>query len=177
MNWELFVGLRYLRSRRREAFVSVITIISTLSVLIGVMVLTVVLAVMTGFEEDLRARILGLHPHLRVGVVLGEGMGGEAADIAALVADDSDVDRANPGYLRLITEAIAATLGQEQAKGQECRVCACQVSIGRRHQFLAAWAGFAALRRVWIRALAFFPALVFGYLSAVFCRYRKPPPG
>ena len=54
MGWELFVGFRYLRSRRRENFVSVITLISTLSVLLGVMVLTIVLSVMTGFEEDLR---------------------------------------------------------------------------------------------------------------------------
>ncbi len=60
MGWELFVGLRYLRSRRRENFVSVITVISTLSVLLGVMVLTIVLSVMTGFEEDLRSRILVL---------------------------------------------------------------------------------------------------------------------
>jgi len=62
MSWELFVGLRYLRSRRNDAFVSVITLISTLGVMLGVMVLTMTLAIMTGFEEDLRARILGLHP-------------------------------------------------------------------------------------------------------------------
>ena len=73
MSWELFVGLRYLRSRRSEAFVSVITLISTLGVLLGVMVLTMTLAIMTGFEEDLRARILGLHPHLRVTSRLGTG--------------------------------------------------------------------------------------------------------
>lgn len=71
MSWELFVGLRYLRSRRSEAFVSVITFISTVGVLLGVMVLTMTLAIMTGFEEDLRARILGLHPHLRVTNRLG----------------------------------------------------------------------------------------------------------
>lgn len=111
MNWELFVGLRYLRSRRREAFVSVITIISTLSVLLGVMVLTVVLAVMTGFEEDLRARILGLHPHLRVGVVLGEGMGGEAVDLAALVADDPDVAEA----AAVVTAQVMVAVGERLA--------------------------------------------------------------
>ena len=55
MSWELFVSLRYLRSRRNERFVSVITGISASSVLLGVMVLTIVLSVMTGFEEDLRA--------------------------------------------------------------------------------------------------------------------------
>ena len=74
MGWELFVGFRYLRSRRRENFVSVITLISTLSVLLGVMVLTIVLSVMTGFEEDLRSRILGLHAHLSLSDRLGRGM-------------------------------------------------------------------------------------------------------
>lgn len=91
MSWELFVGLRYLRSRRNEAFVSVITVISTLGVLLGVMVLTMTLAIMTGFEEDLRARILGLHPHLRVSNRLGTGVIDKPEDIVAALRSDSRV--------------------------------------------------------------------------------------
>jgi lipoprotein-releasing system permease protein len=66
MRYELFVGLRYLRAKRREAFISLITLIATGGVAIGVMTLNIVLSVMTGFEEDLRDRILIFEPHLVV---------------------------------------------------------------------------------------------------------------
>ena len=96
MRWELFVGLRYLRSRRRENFVSVITVISTLSVLLGVMVLTIVLSVMTGFEEDLRSRILGLNPHIRIGEQLAGGVIRDPDELAAIVAEQPHVIAAAP---------------------------------------------------------------------------------
>jgi lipoprotein-releasing system permease protein len=96
MGWELFVGFRYLRSRRRENFVSVITLISTLSVLLGVMVLTIVLSVMTGFEEDLRSRILGLHAHLSLSDRLGRGMIDTPNELAKLMAEDPRVAAAAP---------------------------------------------------------------------------------
>ncbi|MBI5504907.1 MAG: ABC transporter permease [Deltaproteobacteria bacterium] len=91
MSWELFVGLRYLRSRRSESFVSVITLISTLGVLLGVMVLTVALSIMTGFEQDLRSRILGLHPHLRVSKKIGNGLIEKPDEIVAAVRGDARV--------------------------------------------------------------------------------------
>ncbi|MEE8310884.1 MAG: FtsX-like permease family protein, partial [Candidatus Binatia bacterium] len=96
MGWELFVGLRYLRSRRREKFVSVITVISTVSVLLGVMVLTIVLAVMTGFEEDLRSRILGLNPHIRLVDRLSGGSIREPARFVAAVEEHPEVLAAAP---------------------------------------------------------------------------------
>src|SRR6185295_9494447 len=80
MRYELFIGLRYLRAKRKEAFISLITVISMLGVMIGVMTLTIVLAVMTGFEEDLRDRILGFNPHV---VVLG--VSGAVPDYAGVV--------------------------------------------------------------------------------------------
>jgi len=64
MSYELFIGLRYLRARRREGFISLITVISVLGVMIGVMTLNVVMAVMTGFEETLRDRLLGVNAHI-----------------------------------------------------------------------------------------------------------------
>lgn len=66
MRYELFVGLRYLRAKRREAFISLITWIATVGVAIGVMALNIVLAILTGFEEDLRDRIIGFTPHVLV---------------------------------------------------------------------------------------------------------------
>src|SRR5262250_611781 len=64
--YPLFIGMRYLRAKRREGFISLITFIATGGVAIGVMTLNVVLAVMTGFEEDLRDRILAFTPHVLV---------------------------------------------------------------------------------------------------------------
>jgi lipoprotein-releasing system permease protein len=66
MKYEIFIGLRYLRSKRRQAFVSIIGLISILGVFIGVMALNVVLGVMRGFEEELREKILGVNSHLVV---------------------------------------------------------------------------------------------------------------
>ena len=66
MRYEYFIGLRYLRARRQETFISLITLISILGVMIGVMTLNVVMGVMTGFEETLRDRLLGINAHVAV---------------------------------------------------------------------------------------------------------------
>jgi lipoprotein-releasing system permease protein len=62
--FELQLALRYLRPKR--TFVSVITLISIIGVMLGVAVLIVVISVMTGFDKELRDKILGFNPHLRV---------------------------------------------------------------------------------------------------------------
>lgn len=64
MTYELIVGLRYLKSRRRQTFISLITLISVGGVAVGVMVLIVVLAVMSGFEASLKDKILGINSHI-----------------------------------------------------------------------------------------------------------------
>ena len=64
MSYELTVSLRYLKSRRRQTFISLITFISVGGVAVGVMVLIVVLAVMSGFETSLREKILGMNSHI-----------------------------------------------------------------------------------------------------------------
>ncbi len=66
MAFELFVALRYLLARRKQAFISVISLISVLGVGLGVASLIVVLAVMTGFSTELRDKILGVNAHLIV---------------------------------------------------------------------------------------------------------------
>lgn len=64
--FERFVAFRYLRSKRKEVFISIITVISVLGVAISVMVLDVVLAVMTGFESELRDKLIGANAHVVV---------------------------------------------------------------------------------------------------------------
>ena len=74
MNYELFVASRYLKARRKQAFVSVITFISILGITIGVMALVIALALITGFQEDVQDKILGATSHIMVSDVAGEGL-------------------------------------------------------------------------------------------------------
>ena len=63
---ELFIGLRYLRAKRRTRFVSFITLISLAGVALGVAALIVILSVMNGFEGELRSRLLSMAAHGQV---------------------------------------------------------------------------------------------------------------
>ncbi|MGH8496023.1 MAG: lipoprotein-releasing ABC transporter permease subunit [Gammaproteobacteria bacterium] len=85
---EIFVGLRYLRARRRNAFVSFISLISMLGIGVGVAALIVVLSVMNGFEGELRSRLLSLSAHATV-----SGANGSLEDWQELV----DTARRAPG--------------------------------------------------------------------------------
>ena len=62
-SFEWFVSLRYLRAKRKQKFISLITLISILGVAVGVMALIVVLSVWTGFTEGLRDQIIGINAH------------------------------------------------------------------------------------------------------------------
>jgi len=66
MAYELFIGLRYLKAKRKQTFISVITFISILGITVGVTALIIVLSVMTGFEENLREKILGISANVVV---------------------------------------------------------------------------------------------------------------
>jgi lipoprotein-releasing system permease protein len=64
--FELHIALRYLLAKRKQAFISVISLISTLGVTVGVMALVIALALMTGLQGEIRDRILGANPHIYV---------------------------------------------------------------------------------------------------------------
>ena len=66
MKFEIFIALRYLLAKRRQAFISLISLISTLGVAVGVMALVIALALMTGLQGELRDRILGSMAHVYV---------------------------------------------------------------------------------------------------------------
>lgn len=66
MRTEFFISWRYLVTKRKEKFISLISLISVLGIAIGVMALIVVLAVMTGFDKDLRDKIVGNYSHLTI---------------------------------------------------------------------------------------------------------------
>jgi lipoprotein-releasing system permease protein len=72
MNFERFVALRYLRSKRKEVFISVITAISVLGVALSVTVLDIVLSVMSGFEGELQRKLIDANAHITVRSFMGE---------------------------------------------------------------------------------------------------------
>jgi len=107
--FELHVALRYLLAKRKQAFISIISLISTLGVIVGVMALVIALALMTGLQGELRDRILGSTAHVYV-FRTGAGILDYRSDVARL--------RQVPH----VTGAAPAILGQglitsEQAKG------------------------------------------------------------
>ncbi len=66
MSFESFMAKRYLKVRHQRRFVSLITVLAAFGVAVGVMVLVVVIAVMSGFQSELKKRILGIEAHLLV---------------------------------------------------------------------------------------------------------------
>ncbi len=73
--YELMIGLRYTRAKRRNHFISFISLISMLGIALGVTALIVVLSVMNGFQTELRGRILAVVSHVQI-----SGANGEMAD-------------------------------------------------------------------------------------------------
>ncbi len=91
---ELFVGLRYLRAKRRTRFVSFITLISLIGIALGVAALIVILSVMNGFEGELRSRLLSMSAH---GFVTGsDGVTHDWRQLTAAVEADEGVATAAP---------------------------------------------------------------------------------
>ncbi|MEQ1439597.1 lipoprotein-releasing ABC transporter permease subunit [Fontimonas sp. SYSU GA230001] len=82
--YELYAGLRYTRAKRRNHFISFISLASMLGIAIGVTALITVLSVMNGFERELRARILGMASHATISAFRGglENWSGVAAQAA-----------------------------------------------------------------------------------------------
>jgi lipoprotein-releasing system permease protein len=68
---ELFIGLRYTRAKRRNHFISFISLISMLGITLGIIALIVVLSVMNGFHKEVRERILGMASHATISAVRG----------------------------------------------------------------------------------------------------------
>jgi len=84
---EYFIGLKYLLAKRKQTFISIITAISILGVTVGVMALIIVLAVMNGFEREVKDRILGATAHVHV-----TSLEGSVADPFALARQVDAMD-------------------------------------------------------------------------------------
>ncbi len=98
--FELLLALRYLRPKR--TFVSIITLISVLGVALGVAVLIIVISVMSGFDHDLREKILGFNAHLKIFALDQTGRTkpmGNYADVMRLVSSNKNVRGVSPFVL------------------------------------------------------------------------------
>lgn len=114
MSWEGAVALRHLRSRHRMGFISVVTWFSVAGIVIGTAALIIVLAVMSGFESEVRGRIVGLDAHVRVRSFHDKGLADPDSLIARL-ADIPHVSELSPyiiekGMLRRGTTSEGAVI-------------------------------------------------------------------
>ncbi|MFQ5823087.1 MAG: lipoprotein-releasing ABC transporter permease subunit [bacterium] len=74
MSYEFFIASRYLKSKRKTGFISLITYISIFGVMIGVAALIIVLSIMNGFESEVRTRIIGFGAHIRLRTFHNQGL-------------------------------------------------------------------------------------------------------
>jgi lipoprotein-releasing system permease protein len=130
MRYELFVGRRYLKSKRKQAFISLITLISVGGVALGVAALIVVTSVMTGFTNQLTDKILGVYSHM---VVLKEG------EPFVEYPEVSDVIKKVPGVVAatpfIQTQVMLTTTGGDMTgavlRGVDIRTAPDVISIKR----------------------------------------------
>ena len=104
--FELLLALRYLRPKR--TFVSIITLISIIGVALGVAVLIIVISVMSGFDHDLREKILGFNSHVQVFNSSGRPMA-DYARVAGVIASNKNVRGVSP---LVIGKVLVETQGE-----------------------------------------------------------------
>src|SRR5436190_14650232 len=106
--FELLLALRYLRPKR--TFVSIITLISVVGVMLGVAVLIIVISVMSGFDRDLKAKVFGFNAHLKV-LARGRTMENYAR-VASAVASNRNVKGVAPFVLAQVLLETQPASGQ-----------------------------------------------------------------
>jgi lipoprotein-releasing system permease protein len=115
MRFELFIGGRYLRARRKQAFISLITLLSTAGVAVGVMALIVVIAVMAGAQAEFRTRILGVQSHAVLTRYGGEFA--EYPEVIHRIEQDADVIATQPFILTQVMLRSSLGLSGAVLKG------------------------------------------------------------
>jgi lipoprotein-releasing system permease protein len=116
MRFEAFVASRYLRGKRKNRFVSLITLISIAGVSVGVMALIVVMSVMTGFDEALMATIVGNRAHIEIFDPMGDPMKDPDTVITAVEKICPEIVASSPFI------EVRAALARPGADSQEMQV-------------------------------------------------------
>ena len=104
MPYELFLALRYLLAKRKQTFLSLISLISVLGITVGVTALIIALSLATGFQEDIRGKILGANAHITVFAGLG------SSNLIAFGDPEGSETRIN-SEIQLIGGSLAAAVG------------------------------------------------------------------
>ena len=117
MRYELRIALRYLRARRKDAFISVTTLLSAVGVMIGVAALIVTLSVMGGFEASLKKRVLALS--FQVEVVSIEGSIPKYCDLQKTIAAVPHVSGSDPFVIGQAMLSSGRGLGGVVVRGIE----------------------------------------------------------
>jgi len=109
--FELFLGFRYLKPKR--TFVSVITLISLVGVIIGVWALIVVISVMSGFDRELRSKLMGMHAHVNV----TGGLISNHEELTAMLLQQPRVKAASPFVMGLVLVEFNKRVATPYLKG------------------------------------------------------------
>lgn len=137
--YEWMIGLRYLRAKRSQHFIGVITVLSMAGIALGVAALIVVLAVMTGFKEELQRQILGVTSHVVVQAAMGKM--GDHATVLATVERTPGVAGSAPyimGQAMVAANGVAAgvvTRGIDPERDRQVSALAANLTRGEM-QFL-----------------------------------------
>jgi ABC-type lipoprotein release transport system permease subunit len=130
--YELLIGLRYTRAKRRNHFISFISLISMLGIGLGVAALIVVLSVMNGFQKELRTRILGVASHIQI-----TGISGELSDWPAVAAQAAEASGGR-GARPFVQSQAMFTVDGRRSRGRwcaaSCRTRKTRSPISRAHQ-------------------------------------------
>jgi lipoprotein-releasing system permease protein len=111
LRFELFIAARYLRAKRRQAVIGVITAISILGVAAGVASLIIALAINNGFRQDLQARLLGSTPHVSIMRIENSGIEGWEPKLAELEKSPHVVAAAPSIYEQVLVSRGARAKG------------------------------------------------------------------
>lgn len=97
--YELFLALRYLKARRKQAFTSIVSFVSILGIAVGVAALVIALALLTGFQQDIQSKIIGANAHIVIWNI-GETPIADYNELVAEVESVEGVTAAGPVILR-----------------------------------------------------------------------------
>jgi len=115
--YEVFIGLRYLRARRRNGFISFISLMSVLGIALGVAALIVVLSVMNGFQQEIRGRMLSVVSHLEIGSYDGQIAGWQP--LQAQLRQSDSLSPMSQGQYAYVPDTRA--IGDNTAEGERLR--------------------------------------------------------
>lgn len=111
MRFELAVALRYLRAKRKQTFLSVVSFISVLGIILGVMALIIALALMTGFQEDIQEKILGASAHVLIYPAGSRGLLDIDNTIKVVLTDPEVISAAPAIYGKVLVYTAAGANG------------------------------------------------------------------